>query len=222
MAEKVTAIRKRQKIQDSNKAMFAWVAGMSAVVGLCLVLSWFLWEQITFKQEVISAKNKTVNVLKDNNRAIPELRDTLRVYETNLALNSAKANEDDKALQVILDALPAEGNSLALGASLQEKLADGINGLNIETLSVEPVAEESSSQVRSRTATTNQVNFRLEVTSSNVNSLRDLLQRFERSIRVIDIDSLKLDRSENSYTLTITAHAYYEPARVIELKERKL
>lgn len=222
MAEKVTAIRKRQKIQDSNKAMFAWVAGMSAVVGLCLVLSWFLWEQITFKQEVISAKNKTVNVLKDNNRAIPELRDTLRVYETNLALNSAKANEDDKALQVILDALPAEGNSLALGASLQEKLADGINGLNIETLSVEPVAEESSSQVRSRTATTNQVNFRLEVTSSNVNSLRDLLQRFERSIRVIDIDSLKLDRSENSYTLTITAHAYYEPARVIELKERNL
>lgn len=222
MAEKVTAIRKRQKIQDSNKAMFAWVAGMSAVVGLCLVLSWFLWEQITFKQEVINAKNQTVKVLKDNNQAIPELRDTLRVYETNSALNSVKANEDDKALQVILDALPAEGNSLALGASLQEKLADGINGLNVETLSVEPAPEEVSDVSGVADEGGSQVNFRLEVTSSNVNSLRDLLQRFERSIRVIDIDNLQLDRSENNYTLTITAHAYYEPARVIELKERNL
>lgn len=223
MADKVTAIRKRQKIQDSNKAMFGWVAGMSAVVGLCLVVSWFLWQQITFKQELISKKNETVATLEKNNEAIPDLRDTLRVYETNRALNSAKANDNDKALQVVLDALPAEANSLALGASLQKSLADGISGLNIESLSVEPSAEETQRKSSSRSSrSTNQVDFRMIVTSSNVNSLRELLQRFERSIRVIDIDDLRLERSENRYTLTISAHAYYEPARIIELEEERL
>lgn len=221
MAEKVTAIRKRQKIQDSNKMLFAWVAGMSAVVGVCLVLSWFLWEQITFKGQIIDAKSKTADTLKANNQAIPELRDNIRVLETNSDLNSSKANEDDKALQVVLDALPAEGNSLALGASLQRRLASGISGLNIESLSVEPSADESGTTLPASDST-EQIKFQLKVTSSRVDSLRELLQRFERSIRVIDIDNMKLERSDDSYTLTITAHAYYQPARVIELEEKSL
>lgn len=224
---KVTAIRKRQKIQDSNKAMFFWVAGMSVVVGFCLVVSWFLWQQVVFKNKVIDAKNDTVKTLRANNEAIPTLRDNIRVLETNRALNSAKAKNDDKALQVILDALPSEANSLALGASLQESLADGISGLNIETLSVTPSQEEMSEGAVSEDVALedeslvggSSINFRMVATSSNVNSLRDLLQRFERSIRVIDISNLSLDRSENSYTLTIDGHAYYEPAKVIEMRK---
>lgn len=221
MADKVTAIRKRQKIQDSNKAMFAWVAGMSAVVGLCLVASWFLWEQISFKQQLVNAKNETVEQLKENNEAIPKLRDNIRVLETDRSLNEAKAREEDKALQVILDALPSEGNSLALGASLQESLANGISGLNVESLTVEPSAEEMGNRSNPNKQT-GQIVFRLEVTSSNVNALRSLLQRFERSIRVIDIDDLRLERSSDNCTMVIVAHAYYEPARVVELKEERL
>lgn len=224
---KVTAIRKRQKIQDSNKAMFFWVAGMSVVVGFCLVVSWFLWQQIAFKNKVIDAKNDTVKTLRANNEAVPLLRDNIRVLETNRALNSAKAKNEDKALQVILDALPSEANSLALGASLQNSLADDISGLNIEVLSVSPSQEEMSEDASSLAASFvdesavggNAISFRMVVSSRNVNSLRDLLQRFEHSIRVIDISNLNLERSENSYTMTIDGHAYYEPARVIEMRK---
>ena len=40
---------KRRAIADSSRTMFMWVAGMSAVVGICVVVAIFLGQQIVFK-----------------------------------------------------------------------------------------------------------------------------------------------------------------------------
>ena len=96
------AVKKRQQIQDSSKTMFLWVAGMSVVVGFALVVSWFLWQQIAYKTKVVSVKNETVQILKDNNEAAETLRENMRVRETNTALNEAKADDDDNALQILM------------------------------------------------------------------------------------------------------------------------
>lgn len=40
---------KRRAIADSGRQMFIWVAAMSAVVGVCIVLAIFLSQQIAFK-----------------------------------------------------------------------------------------------------------------------------------------------------------------------------
>lgn len=220
--KKQGAVRKRQQIKESSKSMFLWVAGMSVVVGFALVISWFLWQQIAFQTKVVGEKNKTVDTLKQNIDAAKELRDNMRVLETNTALNDAKANREDKALQVILDALPSDANSLALGASLQQVLSRGVSGLRVESITVTPAASEKQTQSKSRSksANKNTLSFRMVVSSSNINAHRQLLERFERSIRVIDIDSLRFERSSDAYTMTIDAHAYYEPAVQVELTEK--
>lgn len=207
-------MKKRQVIANSNRTMFIWVAAMSAVVGICAVLAYFLIQQIIFKGSVADENAKTASILSKNLKVIPTLTQNLQVMETNTALNSAKATPEEKALRVILDALPADANTLALGSSLQQKLAADIPGVSIDSLTINPVDETEGA---GSTATPGQLTFQMVVKSSNADGLKQLLAKFEKSIRTIDIDALTVERGEGSYTMTMQAHAYYEPATTINL-----
>lgn len=226
MATKEVALRKRQQIAKANRTMFLWVAGVSVIVGFAAVGSIFLVQKLAFNQKVINEKNNTVSILTKNNAAVAELEENIRLLDTNEGLNSTKANPEDKALQVILEALPADANSLALGSSLQSKLIAGIDGLTLESLNVTPVAgiEVSNDSAVQDASTTveegqNQITFNLAV-SGDANALKALLERFERSIRAIDITNLVLEQANGKLTMTIDGHAFYEPARTIELKDK--
>ena len=227
MAQK-TAMRKRQKIESSNKTMFLWVTGMSIVVGFCAVIAWFLIQQIIFQGKVIGERNETVRTLEANNAAVDELRKNVRVLETDKnLLETPKAEPDEKALQIILDALPADANSLALGASLQRKIIGETDGVIVESLEVLPTSTEAVAGSEGEEfysedgelQTANAMPFRLVVSANNIESLRSLLDHFERSIRVIDITKLELERSEDKFTLTLEAQAYYEPAVEVKMKK---
>lgn len=206
------AMKKRQIIANSNRTMFVWVAIMSAVVGIAIVLGYFLVQQILFQYKVTAKLDDTSRTLSNNKNAASELIENVRVLETNAALNSSKAQPEEKALQVILDALPADANTLALGASLQQRLLAGVDGITIDSISVEPKSAKSSGET---------LPFTVRVRSASANSLKELLSRFERSIRVLDVSSLELERSESYYTMTIEARAYYKEAKVIELTQLK-
>lgn len=227
MATKETAVRKRQQIAKANRMMFLWVAGASVIIGFAAVGSIFLIQTIAFNQKVINEKNKTVATLKDNNAAVEELRNNIRLLNTNEDLSSIKAKSEDSALQVVLDALPADANSLALGSSLQNKLISGIDGLTLDSLNVMPIegsevlADESvedASVSDDRAATT--VSFTMTVSTSDPTALKQLLERFEKSIRAISIQSLVMESSGGTLSLTIDASAFYEPARTVELKDK--
>lgn len=226
MAVKEAALRKRQQIASANRMMFLWVAGASVVIGFAIVGGYFLVQKLTFNQKVLNEKNHTVSVLKKNNAAVEELRNNIRLLNTNQSLNDAKAPGEDKALQVVLDALPADANSLALGSSLQNKLISGINGLSLDSLKMDAVAGvegggDSTVQDASKSSTSsNQVTFNLVVSSADSNALKQVLQRFESSIRAIDIDNLTLESSGGKLTLSVAAHAYYEPAVNVQLKNK--
>ena len=56
MSKKDAAIHKRQQIEQSSRVMFLWVAGASVIVGFALVISWFLVQQIIFKERVLGEK----------------------------------------------------------------------------------------------------------------------------------------------------------------------
>ncbi|MNQ98063.1 hypothetical protein D3C85_1137370 [compost metagenome] len=184
-------------------------------------------QKLAFNQKVINEKNNTVSILTKNNAAVAELKENIRLLDTNEGLNSIKAKPDDKALQVVLDALPADANSLAFGSSLQSQLINGVEGLTLESLNITPVAgvevTNTDSDVQSADAegeeATNQISFNL-VVSGDANALKTLLDRFERSIRAIDISNLALEQTNGKLTLTIDGHAFYEPARTIELKDK--
>lgn len=219
------AMRKRTQIARANRVMFGWVAAVSVVVGFGLVGSIFLAQKLFFNEKVIAEKETTVSTLKSNNANIAELEAQVRVLDSNQALIDSKAKSDDQPIQAILDALPSEANSLALGASLQNKLLSDINGLTLQSLQVDPVlgVEQLGGDPTIQDTTTeivsNQITFRFSV-SGTTEALKDVLDRLERSIRAIDVLSVRIESQGNSQVLTAEARAFYEPAIVVELKDK--
>ncbi len=224
MPAKDAAIRKRTQIAKANQTMFVWVAIVSVIVGFALVGSIFLVQKILFNEKVLAEKDKTISILNTDNSNVSELESQVRVLDTNQALATSKAKPTDQAIQVILDALPSDANSLALGASLQNVLLNGINGLSLQSLQVDPVAGVESlagssiqSALPAADSSQPQITFRFSV-KGNETALKEALTRLERSIRAIDIVTLTIENQGSDRLMTVEARAFYEPARTVELK----
>ena len=209
--------------------MFTWVAVVSAVVGIALVVSIFLLQKAWFNEKILGEKSKTASTLVHNNEVIGKLKDEIRVLNTNEDLKSSMAPGESEPIQAVLDALPSEANSSAFGSSLQEKFLND-PALTIESLNVDPVAgveSQSDSNVQDASADTtatgdNQITFRFSVSTdvNNASALKNLLQRLERSIRAIDLTALTVETQGTKLVLTVDGHAFYEPAKTVELKDK--
>jgi hypothetical protein len=233
MATQDTAIRKRQQISNANRMMFIWVAAISALVGIALVASVFLLQKAWFNEKILAEKSKTAATLTKNNQVIGDLKDQIRVLNTNEALKSAMAPGESQPVQVVLDALPSDANSSAFGASLQQKFLND-SALTIESLNVDPVvgveSQTTNSNIQNASASntstntssaSNQITFKFSVSTdaSNASALKSLLQRIERSIRTIDITSLTIETQDTRLVLTVSGNAFYEPAKTVQLKD---
>jgi len=228
MQPKGAPIRKRTQVAKANRMMFLWVAGISVILGFASVGIIFLTQMLFFNERVLHEKGQTVSNLDSNKAIIDDLKSKIRVLNTNQALRDSMSDSNDKeALQVVLDALPSDANSLALGASLQDKLLFGIGSLNITSLKVDQVAGvesiDSSSSVSDTSSSTtdskHEITFNFSVSGSETD-LRQVLFNLEKSIRTIDVISLKIESQGGTRILTIQARAFYEPARIVELKEK--
>jgi len=222
------AIRKRTMIARTNKMMFLWIAAASVIVGAALVVGYFMAERTIYHEKVLAEKQKTVDILKKNSATIPEIEKQVRVLDTNTNLMSARANENDQAVRVILDALPSDSNTLALGASLQKKLIETIPGLSLDSIQIDSNETGNIGEVIEVTpvegapaAAASAITFTVKV-SGTQSEIRLLLEAFERSIRQIDIINLRIESSESGQSMTIQAQAYYEPARVLELHNKEV
>ena len=202
-------LRKRQQISSANRMMFIWVAAGSGVVGVALVLSIFLVQQLLFNEKVLIRKNETIGALEKSQTAVDELKQQIAVRNTDQAFLDSRAKDSDKPLQVIIDALPDTANTAALGASLQNVLIPG-SGIQLETLKVDPLEDGSSDGV---------MNFSFSVSTGreSIGELRNLQQRLERSIRAINVKSVLVETSTTKVTMTVSGEAYFEPARKLEL-----
>ena len=217
MPNKEVALRKRQQIDSSKRTMFIVVAVVALVSGIALVVSFFLVQQILFHGKVISAKQSTLDTIKSNIAVVDDLKNNVRVLDTNTALNSVRTSEESSALQVILDALPAESNADALGASLQIRFAGEVSGLKVDSLVVTPTDfENSSSNSADLDSNTSSIGFTMSV-SGSADMLKEFLTRLERSIRVIEITSVDIRTGSDGLTMNLIGRAYYEPGRNIEL-----
>lgn len=213
---KGVAIRKRQQIDSSKKTMFIFVASAAFLAGIALVVSIFLIQQIVFHSKIIIEKQSTFSRLDKNLKTIDELKKNIRVLDTNTALNSIKSSDESNALQTILDALPDNPNADAFGASLKNKFIDTTTGVTIQSLSV---SQAGSGGESSGSAPANTVSFTMEV-SGPADRLKELLTKFESSIRVIDLKALEIQRNEDRLSLVVRGVAYYEPAQTVQLENK--
>jgi len=218
------ALRKRTQIAKANRTMFMWIAGASALVGFALVGAVFLGQKLLFNEKVLADKRATIATLNADNKVVPQLEDQVRVLNTNQALASVKAQPDDQAVQVILDALPSDANSSALGASLQNKLLAGIGGLSLDSLQVTPVAgvedltgSDSTTSITASTSTdSNQIAFQA-VLLGDQNGFKQALLNLEHSIRIIDVSTLEITSAGTQLSMTIQGAGFYEPAVTLQL-----
>lgn len=220
------AIRKRSQIAQANKTMFIWIALASALIGAAIVVSIFLAQKALFNEKVLAEKQNTSSVLDHNNKVAPDLESKIRVLDTDQGLMSVRANESDQAIQVILDALPSEGNSLALGASLQNKLLAGVPGLtSLESLQVnsiegiETLSGDGTTVEASTAGNEHVITFTFAVKGSQ-DAIKTVLQNLERSIRLINIVTIQVETQQDGQVMTVQAKAFYEPAKTIELKDK--
>lgn len=211
-----TAVRKRQQIESTNRTMFIWVAAAAALVGVAAVLCVSLSQRLMFNQEVISEKNQTVANLKHNNDIVEELRQNARVLNTDQSLLDTPRLEGSEPISVVLDALPSQANSSALGASLQKNL---LRGVSIESLVVDPAAAEEGS---SGSSDNGEITFTFSVSSKDPNRIRQVLRNLELSIRTINVQSLTIEKRTTSYTLSVKGVAYYSSEAKVELDTKKV
>ena len=220
--KKSVALRKHQQITKANRTMFFWVAGISVIVGFAIVAGIFLARQLIFNTNIIKVKGQTLTTIRNNQAAVTDLKNNIRALNSNQNLIDLKTQPDDKALQVVLDALPADVNATALGSSLQNKLLADTPGITLQALSIENAgSDELVGLGNEEVVVANTITFRMDVTGS-ADALKDLLLRFERSIRAIDIVGLTLEQSNNVLTMKIEARAFYEPPRTLELKDTEV
>lgn len=223
--DKNAALRKRQQIEKAGRTMFIWVAASSAIVGVAAVLSISLFQQLLFNQKVIHEKNVTVGNLRSNNDTVSKLKDNVRVLNTNQNLIDTPRLEGAEPISVVLDALPSQPNSLALGASLEQRLLK-VDGVNIESLVVDPISgiEGDSSASSSEGLDENQIGFRFTITAdeSKIDALREALRNLEASVRAIDMTSITVERQGTRISLTGQGHAFYLPEKKVELSEKSV
>ncbi len=210
------ALRKRVQIAKANRTMFIWVACASVIVSAAAVLVVVMVQKGMHNQKAINELGKTVSTLKKNNENVTQLEDQIRALGSNESLLGLRMNDTDNALRVILDALPAEPNPSALGASLQTKL---FGNIKVESVQVMPLGDGTSTEDSSGSASA--IDFQFSVKGSPT-QLKTLLTRLERSIRTIQVSHMKIESTGGEQTLTVTGRAYYSPAKTLQLIDKNV
>lgn len=200
-----------------GRVMFAWTIGAAIIIGIALVVSLVLVQRIMFNGRVLAEKSKTESTLTKNIAAIPQLRNNIRVLDTNDTLKSVRLQDTDRPIQSVLDALPADSNDTALGSSLTTKIVGAVPGVTLESLTVEPVEDDDTGTDGLRT-----MNFTLAVSVStgNIDALRQLLLRTEQSIRVFEFTGISVENAGTRRVMTLSGHAYYAPPKTMQLKDK--
>lgn len=209
--------RKRTSTAKVRQSVVYWVTGAASVVSAVAVVSVMLVQAAVFNQSVLRQKSETLATLRHNIDVAPDLKADIRQLDTNEQLRLVRPNEEASALQTILDAMPADENRLALGASLQQRIFEEAPGVRIDALSVDPaggVMEDSLD------TSLQQVGFSATL-SGSPSALRQALQRLERSVRAFSLTSVSGITQGNRVSLQITGVAYYFPPADLELTLRE-
>lgn len=215
-------VRKRQQIASSNKAMFLWVAGASVLVAFALVISIFLAKQIIFTEKVLIEKNNTIGTLDKNLETASALDKNVKKLRADKNLTLARSSASDNNLDVIIDAMPYAADEVALGSSLQSALLTGasIESLTVESTNTDTVTGGTDTSFLDQVGTAQPIIFSFKATGTS-EQLENVLDRFNRSIRPINILSLQLESAgANNLTATVQAVTYYQPKKTVELTEK--
>lgn len=217
---RLTGLKKRQQIELAGKAMFVWVAIAAIAVSLAIVALQFLYQQWAFNNQVLGAKSKAAQTLKDNVTAADKLKQNVNQLVGNPDLASIRAKGSDSNLQVVLDALPSKADVTALATSVQQVIAPH-SGVSLESITVPTEAEPSTN---STTSTTNdsipvEQKFTVVVTG-NYDKIHSFVQDLEKTIRPMKVVNMTLSGTDASLRASIDVITYYQPSKSVNITKK--
>ena len=223
MKKEPQIIKKQSLIDKTRKSVILIVAGASVVVGALIVVSGIMIQHLIFNSKVIAEQNKTLAVIEKNIDQVDELEADLTVLNTNEQLMDARSSNNAEALQTVLDALPADPNRLALGASLEQKIFDGLPGLTVQSLSVDSSVGSSGGATLQSSAIDGlgSLSFSASI-SGSPETLQLALDRLQQSIRAMNVTRINGTASGDSVTFNITGEAYYLQPVDLSLRSKEV
>lgn len=221
----MTGVRKRQQIQDTNKQIFIWLAVAAVIVSVCLVALQFLLREFMFNQKIINKKSETNSTLVKNLTEAEKLRENVNALLADESLNSLKyetSNTKTTALNVVLDALPVEGDTTAFANSLQAVVLPR-SGVAISELNTSITQDGGASTVDpTAVAAPATEPSPLPFTAGFKGRYADAqraLDDMSRVIRPISLNKLTIRSTDKDILqVSIGGMTYYMPARTVEVR----
>lgn len=213
-----TPSTKRLQIDKANTAMVVTLAIASFMVVFSLVAGRALLSQRAYQARVIAKKEAAKTQLLKNLEATGTLINSYKTFigtsQNVLGGNPGGSGpKDGDNAKIILDALPDAYDFPGLANSLDRLLSDN----NVKILSIAGSDDELAQQTNQSSATPVAVPIPFQVTvSSSYSSIQNLISVFERSIRPIQANTLKISGNDKTLTVDMTAQTFYQPGKTLQ------
>jgi len=208
---------------DKDSTRILVVVGVTVfVVIFCLFAMKALVSQSSFNGKVISSKEKALKQLKDNKKAVEDLRGTYSdfVGQKQNILNGSSTGAgpiDGNNAQLVIDALPGKYDFPALSSSIEKILKDG--GYTIDAIG--GADEGTVGETTSASKGAVEIPYSFSV-SASVENTRNLLDTLERSIRPVYVTNLSFQATDVGLRSTLGIKTFYAPAKVFEVKSKEI
>ena len=152
------------------------------------------------------------NILMQSVENVSGLKNNINALKTDTNLLRLVSKPDKTAIDVILEALPTNEDSTELAALVQKNIFQGIE-VKVSHIAV---AEKQQSASNNTWVKTTSINFSI---IGKFEPIRQAIQRLERSIRPIDIESIVINKSDDNFTADITAITFYVPETIFVIDD---
>ena len=193
------------------------IAAAAFLVVFSAIATRALWETMSFQNRVIDKKETAVDQLEENIEAVDDLVDAYTVFietpDNVIGGNpDGTGSRDGDNARIVLDALPSRYDFPALATSMENILSEG--NYNIDSISG---VDEEVDQANIDQIDPEPIEIPFDVAASgNFDSIEDLVDTFQSSIRPINVQQMEVSGSSQELRLSISALTYYKPAKTLE------
>lgn len=224
----LVGLTKRQQVEKTNKNIFIWVAVASVVLALSAVTLQFLVREALFNGKVISEQEKTSKTLEENKKNFVSLKREIDALLADDSLAALRVNPNDSALQVILDALPTNGDSTSFSNSMYNKILSrqgvSIAGVSVGGASVAaavPGATPAVPAATGATATPQILTFQASIAGSP-DQIRAALLDIEKVIRPMAVRQISITAGGGQLEVSLQGDTYYLPRSTVALGKKTI
>ena len=212
---------KRIGVDKTNARIVGITAGASFLVIFFLVAAFSLFSTLQYQNRIIKAKKEAVTQLRKNLTARDNLVNSYKTFADSpqnfIGGSAAGAGaQDGSNAKIVLDALPSKYDYPALTTSLEKMASDQKVSIEELTGTDDELAQTSKD---SNGPVPIEMPFTIKVKGDYFATQR-LVDSFYRSIRPIQVQTMKISGDAKEITLDISAKAYYQPGKTLTIKTK--